>query len=158
MKASANKLETGGGGAAVPAASFRSVPLQGRHVVGIARRDAAKLYPSTPSSHCRATPFARICVNLRVFAPMNQKRTHYPHFCFVLCPFSPNQLAFSRLELYFPRMSLLQNSLAHPDRFVRRHIGPNAQETREMLALLGFKNWTYSPMPPCPKKSGWQEN
>ncbi len=28
---------------------------------------------------------------------------------------------------------------APPDRFVRRHIGPNAAETREMLALLGFK-------------------
>ncbi|HHY85747.1 MAG TPA: aminomethyl-transferring glycine dehydrogenase [Verrucomicrobia bacterium] len=27
----------------------------------------------------------------------------------------------------------------HPDRFVTRHIGPNAEETREMLALLGFK-------------------
>ncbi|MGA9778494.1 MAG: aminomethyl-transferring glycine dehydrogenase [Verrucomicrobiia bacterium] len=29
---------------------------------------------------------------------------------------------------------------AHPDRFVRRHIGPNADETGEMLALLGFKS------------------
>ena len=29
---------------------------------------------------------------------------------------------------------------AHPDQFVRRHIGPNADETGEMLALLGFKN------------------
>ena len=28
----------------------------------------------------------------------------------------------------------------HPDPFVRRHIGPNANEAREMLALLGFKN------------------
>ena len=27
--------------------------------------------------------------------------------------------------------------LAHPDRFVRRHIGPNAAETREMLKQLG---------------------
>ena len=27
--------------------------------------------------------------------------------------------------------------LAHPDQFVRRHIGPNAAETREMLKLLG---------------------
>ncbi len=36
-------------------------------------------------------------------------------------------------------MSLLQNSLAHPDRFVRRHIGPNAHETRQMLGLLGFQ-------------------
>jgi len=29
---------------------------------------------------------------------------------------------------------------AHPDQFVRRHIGPNAAEAREMLAPLGFKN------------------
>ncbi|HXR48395.1 MAG TPA: aminomethyl-transferring glycine dehydrogenase [Candidatus Limnocylindrales bacterium] len=29
---------------------------------------------------------------------------------------------------------------AQPDRFVRRHIGPNAEDTGEMLALLGFKN------------------
>jgi glycine dehydrogenase len=29
---------------------------------------------------------------------------------------------------------------AHPDQFVRRHIGPNAAETGEMLALLGHKN------------------
>jgi len=28
-------------------------------------------------------------------------------------------------------------SLAHPDRFVRRHIGPNPAETEEMLKLLG---------------------
>ncbi|MSU60204.1 MAG: glycine dehydrogenase (aminomethyl-transferring) [Pedosphaera sp.] len=28
--------------------------------------------------------------------------------------------------------------LAHPDQFVRRHIGPNAAETREMLKLLDF--------------------
>ena len=41
-------------------------------------------------------------------------------------------------------MLLSENSaadaLAHPDRFVRRHIGPNAAETGEMLALLGRKN------------------
>ena len=30
--------------------------------------------------------------------------------------------------------------LAHPDQFVRRHIGPNAAEAGEMLAPLGFKN------------------
>ncbi|HUD82906.1 MAG TPA: aminomethyl-transferring glycine dehydrogenase subunit GcvPA, partial [Candidatus Saccharimonadales bacterium] len=35
---------------------------------------------------------------------------------------------------------MTQNFLPHPDRFVRRHIGPNAEETREMLALLGRKN------------------
>jgi glycine dehydrogenase len=32
------------------------------------------------------------------------------------------------------------DALAHPDQFVRRHIGPNASETGEMLALLGHKN------------------
>ena len=37
-------------------------------------------------------------------------------------------------------MSLKQNCLDHPDQFVRRHIGPNAAETGEMLALLGRKN------------------
>jgi glycine dehydrogenase len=36
-------------------------------------------------------------------------------------------------------MSLTQNFLSHPDQFVRRHIGPNAAETGEMLALLGHK-------------------
>ncbi len=30
--------------------------------------------------------------------------------------------------------------LAHPDQFVRRHIGPNAAETREMLKLLGCES------------------
>ena len=30
--------------------------------------------------------------------------------------------------------------LAHPDQFVHRHIGPNAAETNELLALLGHKN------------------
>ena len=28
-------------------------------------------------------------------------------------------------------------TLAHPDKFVRRHIGPDAKETQEMLSLLG---------------------
>ncbi len=37
-------------------------------------------------------------------------------------------------------MSLTENQLAHPDRFVRRHIGPNAAETNDMLAVLGHKN------------------
>jgi glycine dehydrogenase len=37
-------------------------------------------------------------------------------------------------------MSLTQNILNHPDQFIRRHIGPNAQETSAMLALLGQKN------------------
>ena len=34
----------------------------------------------------------------------------------------------------------LTEHLPHPDPFVRRHIGPNASETADMLALLGFKN------------------
>ena len=38
-------------------------------------------------------------------------------------------------------MSVTENLLAHPDQFVRRHIGPNEAETREMLALLGRKTW-----------------
>ena len=46
------------------------------------------------------------------------------------------QLAFLNGELYFRRMSLTKNLLAHPDQFIRRHIGPNADETRAMLALL----------------------
>jgi glycine dehydrogenase len=37
-------------------------------------------------------------------------------------------------------MSLTENQLTHPDQFVCRHIGPNAQEKTEMLALLGHKN------------------
>src|SRR5215831_10289582 len=37
-------------------------------------------------------------------------------------------------------MSLTQNFLQHPDQFVRRHNGPNANETREMLALLGHNS------------------
>ena len=36
-------------------------------------------------------------------------------------------------------MSLTQDFLAHPDPFARRHIGPNAAEAGEMLALLGHK-------------------
>ena len=37
-------------------------------------------------------------------------------------------------------MDLTEKNFAHPDQFVRRHIGPNAQETSVMLALLGHKN------------------
>ncbi len=37
-------------------------------------------------------------------------------------------------------MSLTQGLLQHPDQFVHRHIGPNAAETGELLALLGHKN------------------
>jgi len=36
-------------------------------------------------------------------------------------------------------MSLTQEFLPHPDQFVRRHIGPNAAETGEMLTMLGHK-------------------
>ena len=36
-------------------------------------------------------------------------------------------------------MSLTAKSLEHPDQFVRRHIGPDAQETNAMLALLGHQ-------------------
>ncbi len=52
----------------------------------------------------------------------------------------PNPLAFSLRGLYFARMSLTQNFPEDSDQFVRRHIGPNADETREMLGLLGFKS------------------
>jgi len=37
-------------------------------------------------------------------------------------------------------MGLSQDSLTHPDQFVRRHIGPTVAETGDMLALLGQKN------------------
>jgi glycine dehydrogenase len=37
-------------------------------------------------------------------------------------------------------MALTQNLLSHPDQFVRRHNGPNAVETGEMLAQLGFRS------------------
>ncbi len=37
-------------------------------------------------------------------------------------------------------MSLAENTLLHPDQFVRRHVGPNAAETRDMLAQIGFKS------------------
>ena len=37
-------------------------------------------------------------------------------------------------------MDSTEKNLSHPDQFVRRHIGPNAQETGAMLALLGQKN------------------
>jgi glycine dehydrogenase len=49
-------------------------------------------------------------------------------------------LAFCARELYLSRMALTENLLPHPDQFVRRHVGPNVNETGEMLALLGFKN------------------
>jgi len=37
-------------------------------------------------------------------------------------------------------MALTENPTDHPDKFVHRHIGPNAAETSEMLALLGRRN------------------
>ncbi|MFZ1073587.1 MAG: aminomethyl-transferring glycine dehydrogenase [Verrucomicrobiia bacterium] len=37
-------------------------------------------------------------------------------------------------------MSLAENPLPHTDPFVRRHVGPNAAETRDMLAQIGFKS------------------
>ena len=36
-------------------------------------------------------------------------------------------------------MDLTASPFQHPDQFVRRHIGPNAAETGEMLSLLGYK-------------------
>jgi glycine dehydrogenase len=43
-------------------------------------------------------------------------------------------------ELYFLPMDLTDCFLKHPDKFVRRHIGPNADETSKMLELLGHKD------------------
>jgi glycine dehydrogenase len=37
-------------------------------------------------------------------------------------------------------MDLTESFLKHPDTFVRRHIGPNADETSKMLEFLGRKN------------------
>jgi glycine dehydrogenase len=37
-------------------------------------------------------------------------------------------------------MDLTDNNFAHPDRFVRRHIGPNGTESSDLLARLGHKN------------------
>ncbi|HEX3628482.1 MAG TPA: aminomethyl-transferring glycine dehydrogenase subunit GcvPB [Verrucomicrobiae bacterium] len=37
-------------------------------------------------------------------------------------------------------MDVTDSHLKHPDTFVRRHIGPNESEAREMLGLFGFKN------------------
>ena len=37
-------------------------------------------------------------------------------------------------------MDVTDSLLKHPDTFVRRHIGPNETEAREMLGLFGFKN------------------
>ncbi len=54
------------------------------------------------------------------------------------------QLALPPAKSNFPGMldsgikSFSSDPLAHPDQFVRRHIGPNATETAAMLKLLGF--------------------
>ncbi len=37
-------------------------------------------------------------------------------------------------------MSLTEHLLAHPDKFVRRHIGPGESDASDMLAAAGFKN------------------
>jgi glycine dehydrogenase len=37
-------------------------------------------------------------------------------------------------------MDVTDSCLKHPDSFVHRHIGPNEGETKEMLALFGYKN------------------
>jgi len=52
-------------------------------------------------------------------------------------------LDLPHVALNFPRMSFSEakncspETLNHPDKFVRRHIGPNATETAEMLKFLG---------------------
>ena len=51
-----------------------------------------------------------------------------------------NQLAFLTPDFYLHPMDSTDSFLKHPDSFVRRHIGPNQSETKEMLALLGFEN------------------
>ena len=49
-------------------------------------------------------------------------------------------LDFYLREPYFLAMALTENFLSHPDQFASRHIGPNAKETSDMLALLGYKS------------------
>ncbi|HTV38976.1 MAG TPA: aminomethyl-transferring glycine dehydrogenase [Candidatus Sulfotelmatobacter sp.] len=49
-------------------------------------------------------------------------------------------LAFHGTNLYSLQMDVTDGSLKHPDSFVRRHIGPNEAEAKEMLGLFGFKN------------------
>jgi glycine dehydrogenase len=53
---------------------------------------------------------------------------------------SAKWLAFCNRNPYFSGMALTENLLSHPDQFVRRHIGPNALETGEMLAQLGYQD------------------
>ena len=60
------------------------------------------------------------------------------------CSDNQIQLAMPPAKLNLPAMSLSETQkqdseiLAHPDKFLRRHIGPNADETAEMLKILGF--------------------
>ena len=49
-------------------------------------------------------------------------------------------------------------SLAHPDQFVRRHIGPDSKETSEMLALLGRKSLDELIDAACQKKFASAKN
>ena len=37
-------------------------------------------------------------------------------------------------------MALNENPTGHPDKFVRRHVGPNETDAIEMLAQIGFRN------------------
>jgi glycine dehydrogenase len=53
---------------------------------------------------------------------------------------SINELAFWSDKTYFRSMDSTDSFLKHPDVFAHRHIGPNAAEAKEMLALFGFKN------------------
>jgi len=48
--------------------------------------------------------------------------------------------------------------LTHPDQFVRRHIGPNAAEAKEMLALLGFDSVAALADAAVPKKIRLEKN
>jgi glycine dehydrogenase len=55
-------------------------------------------------------------------------------------------------------MSLTEDFLKHPDKFVRRHIGPNVNKAGEMLALLGRKNLDELIDAAVPKKIRLEKN
>ena len=57
-----------------------------------------------------------------------------------LVSYNPNRLAFLAGNFYPLAMDVTDSFLKHPDTFVRRHIGPNETEAKEMLGLFGFKN------------------
>jgi glycine cleavage system P protein (glycine dehydrogenase) len=61
-------------------------------------------------------------------------------------------LAFCLCQFYSGAMSLTEKFLPHPDQFVRRHIGPNANDAKEMLALLGFDSPDVLASAAVPKK------